>query len=164
MGATFSTDLKRCSRYLLPETHETMVLDAEGACNMCRDKEAKAELNWRQRIEELDARVAEYRGSNRFDCLVPLSGGKDSTWMLYYMKKRYPRFKPVVVRSSFVSPCSINVATENNIRDIFTREIQEIAHPRHGDPPSLLKEVIAKRAKGGFVERTPLKIPVLTYH
>ena len=63
MGAPFSTDLKRCNRCLLPETHETLVLDAEGVCNVCRSQEAKAEINWPERLEQLDALVAEYRGA-----------------------------------------------------------------------------------------------------
>jgi hypothetical protein len=58
----------------------------------------KAELNWQERLEQLDALVAEYRGRYRYDCLVPFSGGKDSTWTLYYLMKRYPGIKPLVVR------------------------------------------------------------------
>jgi len=98
MSAPFSTALKRCSRCLLPETHETLVLDAEGVCNVCRAQEVKAKINWPERLEQLDALVAEYRGRYRYDCLVPFSGGKDSTWTLYYLMKRYPGIKPLVVR------------------------------------------------------------------
>ena len=98
MGAPFSSALKRCSRCLLPETHETLVLDAEGVCNVCRAQEVKAEINWPDRLEQLDALVSEYRGRYRYDCLVPFSGGKDSTWTLHYLMKRYPGLKPLVVR------------------------------------------------------------------
>ena len=59
MGAPFSTALKRCSRCLLPETHETLVLDAEGVCNVCWAQEVKAEINWPERLEQLDALVAD---------------------------------------------------------------------------------------------------------
>ena len=98
MGAPFSTDLRRCSRCLLPETHETLVLDSEGVCNVCRAQEVKAKIDWTERLEQLDALVAEYRGRYRYDCLIPFSGGKDSTWTLYYLMKRYPGLKPLVVR------------------------------------------------------------------
>ena len=57
MGAPFSTALKRCNRCLLPETHETLVLDSEGVCNVCRAQEAKAEINWQERLEQLDSLV-----------------------------------------------------------------------------------------------------------
>ena len=58
MRTSSSTALLRCSRCLLPETHETLVLDAEGVCNICRAHEVKAEINWPERLEELDALVA----------------------------------------------------------------------------------------------------------
>ncbi|WP_413295643.1 N-acetyl sugar amidotransferase [Synechococcus sp. MIT S9452] len=98
MGAPFSTALRRCSRCLLPETHETLVLDAEGVCNVCRAQEVKAQINWTERLEHLDKLLEEYRGRYRYDCLIPFSGGKDSTWTLYYLMKRYPGLKPLVVR------------------------------------------------------------------
>jgi N-acetyl sugar amidotransferase len=49
------------------------------------------------RKKDLDALVAQYRGKHDYDCLVPFSGGKDSTWTLYYLVKEYG-LKPLVVR------------------------------------------------------------------
>ena len=98
MGAPFCSSLRRCTRCLLPETHETLVLDDEGVCNVCRAQEVKAEINWSERLVQLDKLVDEYRGRFRYDCLVPFSGGKDSTWTLYYLMNRYPGLKPLVVR------------------------------------------------------------------
>ena len=45
----------------------------------------------------LDALIEEYRGKYDYDCIVPFSGGKDSTWTLYYLVKEYG-IKPLVVR------------------------------------------------------------------
>ena len=87
MGLPLSDDLKRCKRCLLPETHETLVLDAEGVCNVCRAQEAKAEINWDERLSQLDTLVSEYRGRHRYDCLIPFSGGKDSTYQAIWAKK-----------------------------------------------------------------------------
>ena len=94
----FSADLKRCNRCLLPETHETLVLDDEGVCNVCRAQEVKNDINWDERLVHLDQLVDQYRGKFKYDCLIPFSGGKDSTWTLYYLMKRYPGLKPLVVR------------------------------------------------------------------
>ena len=58
----------------------------------------KNDINWTQRLNELDDLVKRYKGINRYDCLIPFSGGKDSTWTLYYLMKRYPGLKPLVVR------------------------------------------------------------------
>ena len=47
--------------------------------------------------QALDALIEEYRGKHDYDCIVPFSGGKDSTWTLYYLVKEYG-IKPLVVR------------------------------------------------------------------
>lgn len=92
------TTLRRCTRCTLPETHETITFDAEGVCNICRGQEVKNEaLDWTAKKKELDALVEQYRGKYDYDCLVPFSGGKDSTWTLYYLVKEYG-LKPLVVR------------------------------------------------------------------
>ena len=92
------SELRRCSRCLLPETHETIVFDSEGVCNVCRGQEIKqAQLNWPAKKKELDELIESYRGKYDYDCIVPFSGGKDSTWTLYYLVKQY-QVKPLVVR------------------------------------------------------------------
>ena len=91
-------ELKRCKRCLLPETHETLVLGEDGICNVCKAQENKGEINWNERKQELDKLVETYIGKGKYDCIIPFSGGKDSTWTLYYLMKRYPQLKPLVVR------------------------------------------------------------------
>ena len=46
---------------------------------------------------ELDDLIKNYRGKYDYDCIVPFSGGKDSTWTLYYLIKEY-KINPLVVR------------------------------------------------------------------
>jgi len=90
--------MTRCIRCLLPETHETIVIDAAGVCNICSARDFRdTGIEWEQRADELAALVEEYRGKHDYDCLIPYSGGKDSTWTLYYLVK-YFGIKPLVVR------------------------------------------------------------------
>lgn len=91
-------ELKRCSRCVIPETHETIAFDKSCVCNICHQHEFKQEkIDWKSRKNDLDALVAQYRGKNDYDCIIPFSGGKDSTWTLYYLVKEY-KLKPLVVR------------------------------------------------------------------
>ena len=91
------TDLKRCTRCVLPETHETIIFDEEGVCNICRGQEYKqGRIDWQAKKKELDELIAAYRGKYRYDCIIPFSGGKDSTWAVYYLVKEYG-IKPLVV-------------------------------------------------------------------
>ena len=94
----FPDTLRRCKRCLLPETYETIEFDAEGICNICRSTEHKQkEVDWDERKRLLDRLIEKYRGKGDYDCIVPFSGGKDSTFQLYYLMKEY-RLKPLVVR------------------------------------------------------------------
>ena len=91
------SELKRCTRCTIPETHETISFDDQGVCNICRQHEHKKEtIDWQQREVELRELLDSYRGKYDYDCIVPFSGGKDSTWTLYVLMKQY-HLKPLVV-------------------------------------------------------------------
>lgn len=112
-------ELKRCTKCVLPETHETIFFDEEGVCNICRANEFKQSgINWEEKKKELDILVKHYKGKNEYDCLIPFSGGKDSTWTLYYLVKEY-KLKPLVVRfdHGFLRP-NLNENTTKVIRKL----------------------------------------------
>ncbi|MBV9462885.1 MAG: N-acetyl sugar amidotransferase [Verrucomicrobiae bacterium] len=89
--------MKSCSKCLLPETQETITYDQAGVCNVCRQHDYKKErIDWTARKKELDELVEAHRGKGSYDCLIPFSGGKDSTFTLHYLVKTY-RIKPLVV-------------------------------------------------------------------
>lgn len=83
-------DIERCARCILPASLPSVELDEDGVCNHCRtyeasfgDWEAVAEQKKAQ-LEKLLAQAQQLRRS--YDCLIPLSGGKDSTYALYLCK------------------------------------------------------------------------------
>jgi N-acetyl sugar amidotransferase len=72
-----------CKHCILPDTRPNLRLDATGVCNACRTHETKRAIDWSARAAQLAevVRVAmERSGATGYDCLVPVSGGKDSTW------------------------------------------------------------------------------------
>ncbi len=90
--------LKHCNTCNLPETYETIEFDTKGVCNICHQKEFKDNvIDWPARKEQLSELIEEYRGKYAYDCIVPFSGGKDSTFTLYHLMKEY-RIKPLVVQ------------------------------------------------------------------
>jgi N-acetyl sugar amidotransferase len=71
----------------MPATKPDLFIDAEGVCNACRNFAARVEVDWGARSAELKAITDRYRsreGSN-YDCLIPVSGGKDSTFQVVKM-------------------------------------------------------------------------------
>ena len=54
-------------------------------------------IDWTTRKKSLDELISQYRDKGTYDCIVPFSGGKDSTWTLYYLVKEYG-LNPLVVQ------------------------------------------------------------------
>ncbi|MCR4417180.1 MAG: glucosamine 6-phosphate synthetase [Ignavibacteria bacterium] len=77
--------LKRCTKCILPETFPFIEFDENGVCNYCRNYIPK---NQPKPLYELEKLVEPYRKkSGEPDCLVPYSGGRDSTFTLHFVKK-----------------------------------------------------------------------------
>jgi hypothetical protein len=77
--------LKRCTKCLLPETFPFIEFDTKGVCNYCNHYKPQAKV---QPIENLKTLVEPYRRKDgRPDCIVPFSGGRDSTYSLHIIKK-----------------------------------------------------------------------------
>jgi N-acetyl sugar amidotransferase len=87
----------RCQKCLLPETHETISFNSEGICSVCSNSEFRANsIDWHERREVLDTLCSRFRNSGDYDCIVPFSGGKDSTFTLYYIVREL-KLRPLVV-------------------------------------------------------------------
>jgi len=73
--------IRYCTRCVMPETKPDLFIDEEGVCNACRNYEHRAEIDYDARLSELKTILDRYRskdGSN-YDCVIGVSGGKDST-------------------------------------------------------------------------------------
>ena len=84
-------DVKRCTRCILPETYPNIDFDENGVCRVCREHDEKySDIDWDARRTELEKILDRYRGKGeKYDVLVPFSGGKDSTYTLWTLKNVY---------------------------------------------------------------------------
>ncbi len=85
-------EITRCTRCILPENYPGIGFNSGGVCNVCEEFEQQwgdwSDTNWTQNRKRLDQILKNVRKLNRnYDCLVPLSGGKDSTYVLYLCTK-----------------------------------------------------------------------------
>ena len=88
--------MKRCSKCLLPETHETIRFNDDGVCSVCLNFEQKSNIDWANKRIELDSILKKHRGKGNYDCIIPFSGGKDSVFTLLYAVRTLG-LKPLVV-------------------------------------------------------------------
>ena len=79
-----------CSRCLAMSTRPRISYDNKRICNACTWSERKKKINWKARQAELELLLSKHRKNNgEFDCLVPVSGGKDGSYVIYNLKKKY---------------------------------------------------------------------------
>lgn len=84
--------MRFCRRCLYPENHPFGIsFDAEGICTGCRVHEEKDYLDWIARERTLRTLLEGYRGRQRarHDCIVPVSGGRDSFFIVHLIQKVY---------------------------------------------------------------------------
>jgi N-acetyl sugar amidotransferase len=74
--------VRYCQSCILPDTRPGLEIGPDGVCSACRAHERKqTEVDWAERGRLFEELVERVRGLDRpYDCLIPVSGGKDSTW------------------------------------------------------------------------------------
>jgi tRNA(Ile)-lysidine synthase TilS/MesJ len=90
--------MRYCVRCCLPETEEGTSFDELGICQACQNSEQKMRIDWAERRRQLEAIFDEAKAGagNGYDCLLPISGGKDSTFQMYVLTQVFG-MKPLAV-------------------------------------------------------------------
>ncbi|MFC1652794.1 hypothetical protein ACFL3F_03640, partial [Planctomycetota bacterium] len=138
-------DTQRCTKCILPNTYPGIKFNREGICNYCLEyclghadlgKEALANL--------LQSKVR----NSKYDCVVPLSGGKDSTFILYYIVKELG-LKAIAV--NYDSGFQVKFARDNvkNACDILNVPLIAVTVPGTSQS-KLLKQWILLSEKVGW--------------
>lgn len=107
--------IKYCKKCIMPETKPDLHINEEGVCSACRHMEERRETDWRKRREELVQILDRYRSkdASRYDCIIPVSGGKDS----HYQTIRMLEFgmNPLCVTAT---TCSLSEMGRKNIENL----------------------------------------------
>mgnify|MGYP001559839776 CR=1 FL=1 len=75
--------MKRCTRCCYPDTKPDLHFDEEGVCSACRAYERRPQIDWEARKADLAQLLDRHHG----ECIVPSSGGKDSTYIAITLKE-----------------------------------------------------------------------------
>ena len=91
----------------MPDTRPRVVFDADGVCNACRNSQEKARIDWPARRREFLEYIDRYRArSGAYNCIVPWSGGKDSSYIAHRLKFEFG-LNPLLVTFSPLLPSEI---------------------------------------------------------
>ena len=79
--------VRYCKKCVMPDTKPDLKFDEEGVCSACRYFESRQKVDWEAREKELEIILERYRRvtDSNYDCIVPVSGGKDSTYAVVKM-------------------------------------------------------------------------------
>jgi len=121
--------LTYCKKCVMPDTKPDLLLDEHGVCNACRSYENRKEVDWEARAKELPAILDKYRkrdGSN-WDCIVPVSGGKDSTYQVVRMLQL--GLNPLCVTSTTCDQSELGTQNIENLKRLGVDHIQMTPNP-----------------------------------
>lgn len=133
-----------CKSCLNMSTRPRIEFNHEGRCNACLWSEEKKSLNWAPRQAELRTLLDKYRSADGtgFDCVVPVSGGKDGSYVTYTLKHKYG-MNPLAVT---VRPALSLPLGDENLFNFINSGFNHI----HISPNA---KVMQKLNKLGFIEK-----------
>ena len=96
--------IKYCTRCLMPDTRPRIEFDEAGVCNACHTADLKRQIDWAARRSEFLEHVDRLRPTQgAYDCIVPWSGGKDSSSIAHRLKFQFG-LNPLLVTFSPLLP------------------------------------------------------------
>lgn len=109
--------IKYCKKCLYPETKPDLNFNADGVCSACQNFADRGEIDWVAREKEFLQIVDRYRSKNgnNYDCIVPVSGGKDST------------FQVLKLLELGVNPLAVTAETDL-MSDLGRRNLENLKH------------------------------------
>ena len=109
--------IQYCTKCMLPDTKPNLHFE-DGICNACINYENRKNINWKERKKELVSILKYYKdkAQNKWDCIVPVSGGKDSTYQVVTAIKL--GMNPLCVASRTCDFSNIGRKNLDNIREL----------------------------------------------
>jgi len=92
-----TNEIKKCTRCVPDSTVKNIRFDKNGVCSLCHLNKKLNKIPDKSKIEHLFKRIQHKMRHREYDCIVPFSGGVDSTYVLYYVKKA--GLRPIAVHS-----------------------------------------------------------------
>ena len=106
-----------CKKCLYPDTKPDLTFK-DGVCSACRYAESRKDIDWEERHTRLERLLENYRGKGHWDCILPVSGGKDSHYITYYMKEEL-NMNPLLICFVPNDHTELGRKNLNNIKQAF---------------------------------------------
>lgn len=112
-------EIKWCSKCVYPSSSAVpLSFDERGICSGCRAHEQKKDINWDSRLRMLLQEVEPYRKSSGYECIVPVSGGKDSYYQVHFVIEKLG-LKPLLVTYNGNNYIDIGWENMQRMKEVF---------------------------------------------
>ena len=136
--------IKFCNKCLFPNTKPDLFFNDKGICDACISAESKwnikKSIDWKLRANEFQKIIEHFKGNTLYDCVVPVSGGKDSTWQTHRLKN-YHELKVLAVTFDQFDQTNTGKDNLESLKNIGVDHIHFTINP------ILLKKLIIKGLK-----------------
>tara|TARA_Y100001933_G_scaffold265164_1_gene336235 strand:+ start:10104 stop:11219 length:1116 start_codon:yes stop_codon:yes gene_type:complete len=121
--------MRWCRKCVLPDTRPNLLIGEDGICNACKNHKIKEVIDWESRLSSLKKLVKNVKEKDKeYDCLIPVSGGKDSTWQV--LKCLELGLKPLTVTWRTPGRTSIGQQNLDNLRNLGVDHIDYSINPK----------------------------------
>lgn len=121
MSVSRPPKMRWCRKCVYPASSAVpLAFDDEGTCSGCRTALQRVEVDWERRRKAFEKLIEEYRGKGKsgYDCIIPVSGGKDSYYQTHIIKKVYG-LNPLLVTYHGNNYTETGLRNVQNMRDVF---------------------------------------------
>lgn len=148
--------MRYCARCLMPDTRPGSIFDKKGVCQACVNYEKRKRINWEERRKQLRELCDKHRREDGdYDCVIPVSGGKDSHFLVYTMKEELGMNPLLITVGDPFTKTEAGLRNYRNLGDTFNcdhilfdlsidllRRVTRIAFEELGNPLKFIEAAI----------------------
>ena len=121
--------MKYCQNCILPDSRPNLSINSDGLCTACTSSKEKPFVDWQHREKMFRELVGNIKAQNNvYDCVIPVSGGKDSTWQV--MKALEYGLRPLCVTWRTPARSSLGQKNLDNLISLGVDHIDLSINPR----------------------------------
>jgi len=120
--------MKSCKRCLYTEAHPlNLIIGDDGLCSGCSIHEEKDQINWNDKKQKLEEIFSNYRNNkgNNYDCIIPVSGARDSYFIVHMVKNVFG-MNPLLVTYNKQYNTAVGVRNLANLRIQFDCDLMTL--------------------------------------
>ena len=111
-----------CQECILPDTRPNLEIGEDGVCTACFSHRTKESIDWPGRVEAFREIVEQaISRTERYDCVIPVSGGKDSYYQTHIICKEF-NLKPLLVTYDGNNWLPEGIYNRNRMKHLFNAD------------------------------------------